>query len=244
MRFVPAARELPDALRLSGLQVSAELGGRSSRYTPPVGRISRLAAHPANGAAGGTHVAPEKKTLSQQRPLEVSGAMSSPNPNGPRVATPAHRRLTALTGTFAAQVRIWHRGEEPMVGTGVITNTLELGGLFLRQIYRADPSDSPFGDFEGRGYWGWNPLQESYELFWIDNASPAMQLQRGNWEEEERQWVFRSPAGADSEGRPRYRITQVILQDSDHYLHKTVLRESDGSERPLLEIRFRRKAGR
>ncbi len=59
MRSVPAARELPDALRLSGLQVPVGLGGKSGRYIPvSVGRISRLAAHPANAAGGGTNVAP------------------------------------------------------------------------------------------------------------------------------------------------------------------------------------------
>ena len=34
MRFVPASQELPDALRLSGLQVPVGLGGKSNRYTP------------------------------------------------------------------------------------------------------------------------------------------------------------------------------------------------------------------
>ena len=38
-----------------------------------------------------------------------------------------------LVGTFKAVVKIWMGPGEPMVSTGVITNTMELGGRFLQQ---------------------------------------------------------------------------------------------------------------
>ena len=47
---------------------------------------------------------------------------------------------------------------DPMVTTGVMENTLALGGRFLRQDYTGDPSDGPFSNFEGRGYWGYNTV--------------------------------------------------------------------------------------
>lgn len=59
----------------------------------------------------------------QQRQPETDGCMSMPG-------TDEHHQLV---GTFKAVVKIWMGPGEPMVSTGVITNTMELGGRFLQQ---------------------------------------------------------------------------------------------------------------
>ena len=62
-----------------------------------------------------------------------------------------HHKLKPFEGTFRAQVRIWMGAGEPVVSTGTMVNEFELDGRFLRQTYKGDPSDGPFGAFEGRG---------------------------------------------------------------------------------------------
>ena len=66
--------------------------------------------------------------------------------------TEEHTRLEAFVGTFAAEVKIWMGPGEPNVTTGVMTNSMDLGGRFLRQIYQGDAVEGPFPSFAGRGY--------------------------------------------------------------------------------------------
>ncbi len=45
--------------------------------------------------------------------------------------TEAHERLKPFEGTFKAEVKMWMGPGDPMVSTGTMTSTLELGGRFL-----------------------------------------------------------------------------------------------------------------
>jgi hypothetical protein len=87
---------------------------------------------------------------------------------------PQHESLARFAGRWRAEVKIWMGPGEPMVSTGVMTNTMVLGGRFLEQSY-ADDS----GMFEGRGFWGYNNVDECYEGFWIDAMSTMFQLESG-----------------------------------------------------------------
>ena len=66
--------------------------------------------------------------------------------------TEEHAKLEAFVGTFAAEVKIWMGPGEPTVTTGVMTNSMDLGGRFLRQSYQGDTVEGPFPSFAGRGY--------------------------------------------------------------------------------------------
>ena len=50
----------------------------------------------------------------------------------------AHKNFEVFVGTFKAEVKMWMGPGEPMVSTGVMVNTLDLGGRFLRQEYKGD----------------------------------------------------------------------------------------------------------
>ena len=56
---------------------------------------------------------------------------------------PEHDRLKPFVGTFKAEVRIWMGPGEPMVSTGVMTSSLDLGDKFVRQDYKGEPSPEP-----------------------------------------------------------------------------------------------------
>jgi len=103
---------------------------------------------------------------------------------------PEHEKLRPLVGTFRARVSMWMGGPDPMVSTGVMTNTLELGGRYLHQSYKGDPGPGPFPNFEGRGYWGYNTLDKRYEGFWIDTASTFMQTEQGQVDAGGKVWTM------------------------------------------------------
>jgi len=101
-----------------------------------------------------------------------------------------HDLLKPFVGTFRAEVKIWMGPGDPMVSTGTMTNSLELGGRFLQQVYKGGPGPSPFPNFEGRGYWGHNKATQKYEGFWIDTASTIMQTESGTVDDSGKVWTM------------------------------------------------------
>ena len=112
----------------------------------------------------------------------------------------AHKRFETFIGTFKAQVKMWMGPGDPMVSTGTLTNDLELGGRYLRQVYMGDAQEGPFANFEGRGYWGFNTTTNQYEGFWIDTASTSMQRETGDVDSTGKVWTmvgeFTDPSGS------------------------------------------------
>jgi hypothetical protein len=80
----------------------------------------------------------------------ADGAMGAPGSE--------HRRFESFVGTFRAEVKTWMGPGDPMISTGTMKNTLDLGGRFLRQDYVGDPNDGPFPEFAGRGFRGFNTV--------------------------------------------------------------------------------------
>ena len=48
--------------------------------------------------------------------------------------TEHHERLKPFEGTFKGEVKMWMGPGDPMVSTGTMVNSLELGGKFLHQL--------------------------------------------------------------------------------------------------------------
>jgi len=132
--------------------------------------------------------------------------------------TADHERLTPFLGTFKAEVKIWMGPGEPMVSTGSMTNTSALGGRFLHQDYKGDPSPGPdpFPSFEGHGYWGFNKNTRKYEGFWIDTASTVMQNESGTVDETGKVWTMTGEiVGPDGEISIKRSI--ITLVDNDQH---------------------------
>lgn len=153
---------------------------------------------------------------------------------------PQHDRFKPFLGTFRAQVKVWMGGGEPMVSTGTMVNTLELGGRYVRQEYTGDPVEGPFGDFEGHGFWGYNGVTQEYEGFWVDNASTIMQFETGTVDESGRIWTMTSEM-ADPGGGRMARRSVITLEDEDHHsMESFFIRE--GQEFKGMEIRYTRSS--
>lgn len=154
----------------------------------------------------------------------------------------AHKRFEPFVGTFAGEVRMWMGPGDPYVSTGVMRNTLVLGGRFLEQHYQGDEADGPFPNFAGRGYWGYNTVTKKYEGFWIDTVSTFMQTETGDVDASGTVWTMVGEiANPASGGRMRKRSV-ITLADKDHHTLEMFFEGPDGKEFKAMEITYVRKA--
>jgi hypothetical protein len=162
--------------------------------------------------------------------MDAMQAMSAP--------AEEHARLRPFVGTFRAEVKIWMGPGDPMISTGTMTNTMDLGGRFLRQDYKGDPGGGPFPDFEGRGFWGYNKSTQHYEGFWIDTASTIMQNESGSVDDSGRVWTMIGEIPDGSGGKTTKRSV-ITVQDDDHHSMEMYF-DKDGQELKGMEIRYTR----
>lgn len=113
---------------------------------------------------------------------------------------------------------MWFGPGDPMVQTGIMTNTFQLGGFVLHQNF-----GEPYG-FPGKGYWGFNQTLKVYEGFWIDTASSAMRTESGNVDESGRTWTMQSKAVHPHTGGTLLRKSIIRLIDDNYYSTDSFLR--------------------
>ncbi len=131
--------------------------------------------------------------------------------------TEAHERFKPFVGTFNAKVSMWMGPGDPMLSTGSMTNTLDLGGRFLQQVYKGDATDGPFPDFAGRGYWGYNTVSNRYEGFWIDTACTFMQTDEGQVDDAGKVWTSFGSMTDPSSGKPMRKRSIITLHDDNSH---------------------------
>lgn len=159
-------------------------------------------------------------------------ALSAPNES--------HQKLHPFEGRFKAEVRMWMGPGDPHLTTGVMVNSLVLGGRYLQQEYQSDPNEGPFPSFEGRGFWGFNKQSQQYEGFWIDNASTVMQIEHGKVDEAGAEWVMEGVAKNPVTGDDMTRRSIIRLVDRDHHSMETYFKGPDGKEAKGMEIQYKR----
>ncbi|MEC9372777.1 MAG: DUF1579 family protein, partial [Planctomycetota bacterium] len=129
---------------------------------------------------------------------------------------------------------------DPMVSTGVMNNTLELDGRFLRQSYKGDQSEGPFPNFEGHGFWGFNTITNMYEGFWIDNASTFMQTESGQVDPSGKVWIMKGQVPDPNSGAAMTKRSVITLKDDNHHSMEMFFTAPDGSEFKAMEIQYKR----
>ena len=165
-------------------------------------------------------------------PMAAMQEMAAPGPD--------HERLRPFLGTFKATVSIWMGPGDPMVSTGSMTNSLALGGRFIRHEYKGSPSPdpTPFPEFEGQGFWGFNKNTQEYEGVWIDTASTIMQHESGTVDESGKVWTMTGEiVGPDGEASTKGLSTALI--DDDHHSLEMFF-SKDGQEFKGMEIQYAR----
>lgn len=154
--------------------------------------------------------------------------------------TEAHERLKPFVGTFKAKVTMWFGPGDPMVMTGVMVNTLELGGRFLHHVYTGDASHGPFPGFEGRGYWGYNTVDNRYEGLWIDTACTFFQLEQGEVDTSGKVWTMHGSMTNPETGKPMKKKSIVTLEGKDTHKMESYFDTGDGEWFKSMEIEYKR----
>ena len=155
-------------------------------------------------------------------------------PTGPGAE---HERLADFIGTWKATVTMWMGPGEPMVSTGKMFNTLDLGGRYLKQDYKGDANDGPFPNFEGRGYMGYNDARGQYEGFWVDNASNQMGIERGDFDPKTNSWDMRSETVMPGVGPMTKRSVITLVSEKEHTL-EMYFTGPDGNETKCMHIKY------
>ena len=151
-----------------------------------------------------------------------------------------HERLKPFEGTFKSEVELWMGPGDPMVSTGTMINSWQLGGLFLHQDYQGDPSDGPFPEFTGKGYWGYNTTLKRYEGFWIDNASTIMQIDTGTVDASGKVWTMNAEVPCPQTGDTMKKRSVITLIDKNHNKIEMFFTGADGNEMKCMEINYTR----
>ena len=167
--------------------------------------------------------------------------MSEAKTDMPMPAPPGteHKRLEPFSGNFRAEVKMWMGPGDPMVSTGVMVNTMDLDGRFLRHEYKGDPNPGPFPNFEGRGFWGYNDVAGKYEGVWVDSASNLMQVETGNVDADGKVWTMEGAMTCPQTGRSLTKRSVITLHDNDHHTMEMFF-VRDGEDFKGMEINYER----
>ncbi len=159
---------------------------------------------------------------------------------GMGATTEAHDLFKPFVGTFRAKVKMWMGPGEPMVSTGVMTNSLDLGGRFLRQVYKGDANDGPFPNFEGRGFWGYNTTDNRYEGMWIDTACTALQTEQGQVDASGKVWTMLGSMTNPQTGQPMGKKSVITLHDKNTHEMAMFFDMVDGNWQQGMQISYTR----
>ena len=157
----------------------------------------------------------------------------------PPTPTEQHELFKPFIGTFRSEVKIWFGPGEPKITSGIMTNSLQVNGLYLHQDFVGEDNPDPNGSaFVGQGFWGFNTMLDRFEGFWIDNASTMMQMEYGQVDDSGKVWEMLSEL--DLPGRVMKKRTVIALLDDDHHKMETFCLGEDGSETKNMEINYSR----
>ncbi len=151
-----------------------------------------------------------------------------------------HEKLKLLEGTFKAEVKMWMGPGDPMVSTGTMVNTLDLGGRYLAHDYKGDPNEGPFPAFEGKGFFGYNTIDNRFEGLWIDNASTFMMTDQGQVDPSGKKWEMLGNMTDPGSGKPMRKRSVVTIHDDDSHTMEMFFQSGDGPEVKNMEINYTR----
>ena len=152
-----------------------------------------------------------------------------------------HTLFKPFVGTFRATIKMWMGPGEPMVHTGTMVNTMELGGLFLMQDYKGDPAPGPFPAFAGKGFFGFNKYKKQFEGFWADNAASWMSMEAGQADSTGKVWTMHSAMDDPMTGKPTTKRTVIRVTDQNHHSMEMYFTPQGGEESKCMEITYVRK---
>lgn len=150
-------------------------------------------------------------------------------------AGPQHESIARFAGTWRAEVRLWMGpAGEPNVSHGTMTSRMIMGDRFLQQEYHDDA-----GMFEGRGFWGYNDVDERYEGFWIDVMANFFQLEYGQLDAAGKVYEMRGSMTNPQTGHEMQKRSVITYVGPDEHTIEMYFGAEQG-ELKAMEIRYQR----
>lgn len=158
--------------------------------------------------------------------------------------TEQHELLKGFEGTWRAEVKMWmgpgpETGAEPMISHGTMVNRLIFGGKFVEQEYKDDS-----GMFEGKGFLGYNTIEQRWEGFWIDTMATFMMTERGQHDADTNTWTMTDELRDPGSGHMMKKRTLVTMHEDGSHRMETWFTpsagENAGQESKCMEINYKK----
>ena len=124
-----------------------------------------------------------------------------------------HRMLAGLAGEWTIKQSFWTTpGKPPKIDTGHASLAMILNGRHLRQSVHIDDGTN----FEGLGYFGYDPLTNAFLSTWMDVNFPGIVIARGALEPAPRSVTLRGRMDTAQAGKPVPVREVPTVVDRDH----------------------------
>ena len=154
---------------------------------------------------------------------------------------PQHALFEQFVGEWDSTVTISFGEGQTHTSNGTMSNELDLGGRFLKQTY-SDSDDH----FHGRGFWGYNTIDNRWEGLWIDDMGTFFQLDHGQHDPATNSWEMKGQMTDPGTGSPMNKRTVITITGPDSHTMDTyftpTVGEHAGKESKCMEIKYTRKA--
>jgi hypothetical protein len=150
-----------------------------------------------------------------------------------------HKHLAAMAGNWVYTGKIWMGPDAPPVETsGTSTNTIILGGRYLKQEVKGEFQAV---EFEGVGLVGFNKMMNRLESVWIDNMGTAMLIMNGNFDPEGKVVTSFGDYKDLMKGGMQKVKSISTMTGPDEIKDEMFMLEPDGTEIKTMELIYKRK---
>ena len=151
---------------------------------------------------------------------------------------PEHQKLKMMEGKFTADVT----ATDPASGkeeksTGSMTNTMILGGRYLKNDYAGSMMGMPF---KGGGLLGYDNVKKKYTMLWVDEMSTQMMIADGTLDESAKTITYGCQVDCPLDNTKKTFKTVITLSDEDHHNFEMYEVGADGKETKVIAIKYTR----
>lgn len=151
---------------------------------------------------------------------------------------PQHQQLAALVGDWTTQQSMWMDPKAPPIKeTGKASNTLVMGGRYLRQDFTGQWQGQAF---HGLGYMGYDNITGKHFNSWMDDSSTSLFVAHGDYDPATKTYRYAGEMNDPMQGGAKvpYRSTLRVVDQDKHVMEMYETR--DGKEAKTMQIEYTR----
>jgi hypothetical protein len=137
-----------------------------------------------------------------------------------------HKYLDSMVGQWDGLFNIYMEpGQEPMISRGTVTREWILDGRFLQETVEAT---SDWGTFSGLGFFGYDNVDQQYEIVWMDSMSTGIYSETGTYDAETKILKTQGTSRDPSSGRVINTRGKFDMSDPDEQVYVGYMSGPDG----------------